>query len=71
MIQGLCLLFLALDHESLSKAASGSINVNAQANDIGSNHPRLLLLLAVFYITFGTFVMGLVVTQSLLTDLGV
>lgn len=69
---GLCLLFLSLDKDLMKPHDSNSINTAiSNANSGESKTSKWLMCLAVFYITFGTFVIGLVVTQSLLADFGI
>ena len=58
---GLCLFLLVLNTGNVVE----SINTNA----IYRRRSKLMLTLAIFYITIGTFIMGLVVTQSLQKDL--
>lgn len=70
---GLCLLFLSLDKD-LMKPPHDSNSINTAISNASSGESKTskwLMCLAVFYITFGTFVIGLVVTQSLLADFGI
>ncbi|CAF0958885.1 unnamed protein product, partial [Brachionus calyciflorus] len=59
---GLCLMFYALNKDN---------NVVESINNesMSRRKQNLLLLIAIFYITIGTFIIGLVVTQSFLSDI--
>ena len=57
---GMCLLLMILNSDNLIE----SINSDA----IYRRRPKLLLSIAIFYILVGTFIIGLVVTQSLQKD---
>lgn len=59
---GLCLLLLVLD------SGESSVLESINSSEMYRRKSRLLLLVAVFYITLGTFIIGLVVAQSLQKD---
>lgn len=66
LFPGLCLLFYSLDR------ANGNHNIQIESIEDEKKFNRttnILLCLSVFYATFGTFVMALVVCQSFLNDL--
>jgi len=63
---GLCLMLYSLDR---SRTLGADAIENIEDETKFNRTTNLLLVVSVFYITFGTFVMALVVTQSLSKDL--
>lgn len=66
---------MALDNDLLRTEASvnqdGGGSDDDDDNEAGKRRKeKYLIALAVFYTTFGSFVIGLVITQSFLSDLG-
>ena len=68
--KGLCLLFLALNKNS-NLANDGNLIESINNDSINNAKSNLLIAISIFYIAIGVFIMGLVVTQSLMTDLKV
>lgn len=65
LFPGLCLMFYAL--ERIQGSNDVSIENLEDENKFNRTN-NLLLVISVFYVTFGSFIMGLVVTQSLMID---
>lgn len=61
---GLCLMFYALER---NQTMSTLVDQNDQKKFRRTT--TLLIIISVFYVTFGSFIMGLVITQSLMKDL--
>lgn len=61
-------MFLALNKNS-NLAYEGNLIESINNDSINNVKSKLLIVIAVFYIAIGVFIMGLVVTQSLMTDL--
>lgn len=55
-----------LSGDSETENTSGSLTLNDDPRLI--RRFRLLIVISVFYITLGTFIMGLVITQSIVKD---
>ena len=64
----MCLLFLALDR-SVESNTSGTLIANINNDMIDRRKSMALIVVAIFYITFGTVIFGLVVAQSFQNDI--
>ena len=72
---GLCLMFYSLDRSKLNESSDSIGSYTSNSIDIDEEDKKyrrtsnLLLLLSVTYVTFGAFIMALVVTQSFLKSI--
>ena len=63
-------MFYSLERTYSSGGAVNLIEDDSQFDETKFNRTtKLLLGISVFYVTFGTFVMALVITQSFLNDI--
>ena len=71
---GLCLLFVGLERMNINNVGDegdrliNSINMPSGSLVSYNRNTRLLLVIAVIYIAFGSFVAGLVITQAVIAD---
>ncbi len=49
----------------------GNLISNINMDLINKRKSNILIVISIFYITFGVFIMGLVVTQSIIKDLNI